>query len=83
MAAMVVWLAVLGVLCATLPLSAAIELSRLYEHMEGVRFKRSGKLTQAGTHSFFTQSGSPSITNLYYIKESVTKALKRQLTGRS
>lgn len=52
MAAMVVWLAVLGVLCATLPLSAAIELSRLYEHMEGVRFKRSGKLTQAGTHSF-------------------------------
>lgn len=51
---MVIWLTVLGVLGATLPMSAVvgIELSKLYghhEYMEG-RYKRSGELA-VHTHS--------------------------------
>lgn len=61
MTAMVVWLAVMGVLCATLHLSAAIELSRLYEHMDGTRYKRSGKFSRIITHSHATKHYSPSI----------------------
>lgn len=45
MAVMVIWLAVLVVLCTTLPLTLGIELSKLYghEYMEGPRYKRSGE----------------------------------------
>lgn len=44
MVMMVYWLTVLGVVCATLPISTlGIDLSRLYGHMEGPRQKRSGK----------------------------------------
>lgn len=48
MAVLVVWMAtavlLLGILCVTLPRSAtAIELSKLYGHMDGPRYKRSGK----------------------------------------
>lgn len=44
MAMLVYWLTVLGVVSATLPMTAlGIDLSRLYGHLEGPRQKRSGK----------------------------------------
>lgn len=45
MAALLVLLTVLGVMGATLPMSAGIELSKLYGHghMDTLRYKRSGE----------------------------------------
>lgn len=50
MAVLLVWLTVLGVLGASLPLSAGIELSKLYGHMEAQRLKRSGEFTQISSN---------------------------------